>query len=243
MHIHVHVHVHRMCVSKVLDLQRRGVWSVGELDVSGFSLRNSVHRTRVSSLKNLAACTTLTRLDVSHSRVCDLVPMQHLGALRALWLKDSWVESLMGLEECKQLRLLDLTDTRVSSLWPLCCESLRALGLGRTLVRDLSPLESCKRLETLDLSAAVLLSTLTPLTACHKLCSLNLSGLADTAIDFSVLAGFPSLSVLRLDPTTALPNSLPARIVVERSGAAGIHVPRHVSFLALARRSTEGTNL
>jgi len=113
------------------------------------------HTHNVKDIIPLAKLKQLWRLQLTHSKVSDLRPLQHLTTLKGLWLwNNKEISDLAPLAALKNLKSLSFNGcNKVSDITPLAgLTNLRYLGLSRLdKLRDISALFELGRLEKLDL--------------------------------------------------------------------------------------------
>jgi Leucine-rich repeat (LRR) protein len=173
-------------------IQRAGARAAKDLDLSG--------RSKLTELPpEIAALTTLQRLNFSHTAISNLRPVAGLTALQQIVLNHTAVGDLSPLAGHTSLRELYVGDTGVSDLRVLASlTALRKLGLRGTRVTDLAPLAGLTALQWLSLDATQVadLAPLAGLTALQEL------WLDDTRVaDLAALAGLTALQTLWLNHT------------------------------------------
>jgi len=151
-----------LCGAKVRDVS--ALANVSTLTHFGISY------TEIVDLEGLSSSVgSLSYLDVSESKVCDLGFMRGSSALtacfidgsrvtsldflygcknlRTLWIDRCDIYDITPLSRCVKIRLLKMSGTRVSDIGVLSkMKQLSRLALDGTLVKDLSPLENLKEL-------------------------------------------------------------------------------------------------
>lgn len=115
------------------------------------------------------------QIQLSRTKVGDILPLSKLPALEQLDLIDTNVRDLTPLANLTRLESLDLSGTEVSDITPLTdLTGLKTLYLNYTAVSDLSPIAKMTNLTTLRM-------------------------IHTKVTDLSVLADLPNLRILRLD--------------------------------------------
>ena len=139
------------------------------------------------------------QLDLSGTRISDILPITNLTMLRSLDLAETGVSDISPLANLTMLESLDLTETGVSDISPLASlTELQSLYLMGTGVSDISPLASLAELELLDL-AETDVSDISLLANLTELQSLYLTGAGVS--DISPLASLTELQSLYLRRT------------------------------------------
>ena len=140
--------------------------------------------------------TKSRKLDLSSTRISDLLPITNLTMLRSLNLMDTSVSDISPLANLTGLQLLDLMGTGVSDISPLAnLTGLQLLDLMGTGVSDISPLANLTELQLLYLTRTGV-SDISPLAKLIKLQSLYLRG--TSVSDISPLASLTGLQSLDL---------------------------------------------
>ena len=104
-------------------------------------------------LADVAQAANIRHLNLSHTGVTDLGPLERLTGLQELDLSNTGVTDLRPLERLTGLQWLYLGETGVTDLGPLeRLTGLQSLDLRLTRVTDLGPLERLTGLQWLDLS-------------------------------------------------------------------------------------------
>ena len=163
----------------------------------------------ISSLADLSAMKSLTKLAVISQNISNVAPLSDLPLeYLALCNNPIWEADLAPLKNCPRLRALYLDGTNLSDLSELSDFSLiRALSIRDTKVTSLQPLEGMQ-IESLILPTGI--EDISPLSTL-PLKELNLRAYPD-AIDFICsLSGLETLhygesSIDRLEPFTRLKN-------------------------------------
>ena len=209
---------------EIYDLLRRidGGYSISETEKQTLSSVTSIRWSDIDKLPNsMRLLTSLTRLDLSLTRVIDISALSSLTSLTSLDLFKTGVIDISALSSLTSLTSLDLSFTGVIDISALSkLTSLTSLDLCFTRVSDISALSKLTSLTSLDLrwtgvSDISALSKLTSLTsldlrstdvsdisALSKLTSLTSLDLRNTGVsDISALSNLTSLTTLYLNGT------------------------------------------
>ena len=155
--------------------------------------------TKVSDISALSNLTSLTELDLSNTKVSDISALTNLTSLSRLNLNYTKVSDISALTSLTSLTHLSLNYTKVSDISALAnLISLLTLELSNTGVSDISMLLKLTSLSTLKLSDTLVsdISTLTKLTSLTSL-DLRWTGISE----ISSLANLTFLSTLDLSYT------------------------------------------
>ena len=155
--------------------------------------------TKVSDISALSNLTSLTELDLSNTKVSDISALTSLTSLTHLNLNYTKVSDISALTSLTSLTHLTLNYTKVSDISALAnLTSLLTLELSHTGVSDISMLLKLTSLSTLKLSDTFI----SDISALSKLTSLTSLDLRWTGIsEISSLANLTSLSTLDLSYT------------------------------------------
>lgn len=155
---------------------RDKIISARDSEASGLSLDDDAYRALTRLPNEIAACTDLRSLSISHTHVSDLSPISRLTGLKMLFFGHTKVRDLSPLSDLITLERLILDLTKVHDLSPLSgLTALKSLFLNGTQVDDLSQLSGLVSLEQLYL-VHVPASDISPLSNLNALEEINLSG-------------------------------------------------------------------
>jgi hypothetical protein len=155
--------------------------------------------TKVYDLMPARNLTQLDYLDISNTPVENLDPLRYLTRLKTLEAGGSGLRSLRTASNFLELTRLNISNTRVESLDPLAgLIKLSDLDISLAPVNDLAPLLDLTSLARLDLSGTVI-SDVSPLENLQELYFLRLE---NTPVNnLQPLAGLKNLNLLFVDQT------------------------------------------
>ena len=146
-----------------------------------------VNSNSVSNFSPLIRLTTLTYLNLSHTKLVDLSALSALTNLNTLRVDNNNISDLSALSGLTNLTWLELSSNSISDISALSgLTNLASLGLNSTNISDVSPLSGLTQLIYLQLFGNNI-SDVSPLSQLTKLTQLGLD--SNNILDISPLLG------------------------------------------------------